>query len=123
MSDRVIVMREGHMTAHFSRAEATQGKIIFSRNTGCDLREPTVTCRNKHPPVQACCGLSSAFREAGISIFILILVFAVTLRAPSFLTADNFNDILLNISIFDNRGAGADNGHYHGTASIFQSVP
>lgn len=39
------------------------------------------------------------FREAGISIFILILVFAVTLRAPSFLTADNFSDILLNISI------------------------
>jgi len=39
------------------------------------------------------------FREAGISIFILLLVFIVTLRAPSFLTADNFNDILLNISI------------------------
>jgi rhamnose transport system permease protein len=39
------------------------------------------------------------FREAGISIFILILVVAVTLRAPSFLTIDNFRDILLNISI------------------------
>ncbi|HLF75818.1 MAG TPA: ABC transporter permease [Anaerolineales bacterium] len=39
------------------------------------------------------------FREAGISIFILILVVAVTLRAPSFLTVDNFRDILLNISI------------------------
>jgi rhamnose transport system permease protein len=39
------------------------------------------------------------FREAGISIFILILVAAVTARAPSFLTIDNFNDILLNISI------------------------
>ena len=38
-------------------------------------------------------------REAGISIFILILVVAVTLRAPSFLTVDNFKDILLNISI------------------------
>jgi rhamnose transport system permease protein len=39
------------------------------------------------------------FREAGISIFILLLMFVVTLRAPSFLTADNFKDILLNISI------------------------
>jgi len=38
-------------------------------------------------------------REAGISIFILILVIAVTLRAPSFLTFKNFNEILLNISI------------------------
>jgi rhamnose transport system permease protein len=39
------------------------------------------------------------FREAGISIFILILVIAITLRSPTFLTADNFQDILLNISI------------------------
>jgi rhamnose transport system permease protein len=39
------------------------------------------------------------FREAGISLFILILVIAVTLRAPSFLTLDNLEDILLNISI------------------------
>jgi rhamnose transport system permease protein len=39
------------------------------------------------------------FREAGISLFIFILVIAVTLRAPSFLTLDNFRDILLNISI------------------------
>jgi rhamnose transport system permease protein len=39
------------------------------------------------------------FREAGISTFILILMVAVTVRAPSFLTADNFRDILLNISI------------------------
>jgi rhamnose transport system permease protein len=39
------------------------------------------------------------FREAGISVFIVLLVIVVTLRAPSFLTADNFEDILLNISI------------------------
>jgi rhamnose transport system permease protein len=39
------------------------------------------------------------FREAGISLFILILMVAVTLRAPSFLSVDNFRDILLNISI------------------------
>ncbi len=28
MSDRIIVMHEGHMTGHFTRAEATQEKII-----------------------------------------------------------------------------------------------
>ena len=39
------------------------------------------------------------FREAGISVFILILVIAITLRSPSFLSVDNFEDILLNISI------------------------
>ena len=39
------------------------------------------------------------FREAGISLFILILVTVITLREPSFLSVDNFEDILLNISI------------------------
>ena len=39
------------------------------------------------------------FREAGISVFIVILVLAVTLRTPRFLSVDNFQDILLNISI------------------------
>lgn len=39
------------------------------------------------------------FREAGISLFILLLVAAITLRSPSFLSVDNFEDILLNISI------------------------
>jgi rhamnose transport system permease protein len=39
------------------------------------------------------------FREAGITLFIMILVIAVTIRNPAFLTADNFQDILLNISI------------------------
>jgi rhamnose transport system permease protein len=38
-------------------------------------------------------------REAGLSIFILILVAAVAVRSPGFLKADNFVDILLNISI------------------------
>lgn len=39
------------------------------------------------------------FREVGIIVFILILVVIVTLRAPSFLTVNNFTDILMNISI------------------------
>jgi len=38
-------------------------------------------------------------REAGISVFILILGALVALRAPAFLTMTNFRDILLNISI------------------------
>jgi len=39
------------------------------------------------------------FREVGIIVFILILVVAVTLRAPSFLTINNLTDVLMNISI------------------------
>lgn len=43
--------------------------------------------------------LLSRFREVGILVFILILGAVVTLRAPSFLTVNNFRDILMNISI------------------------
>ena len=39
------------------------------------------------------------FREVGISIFIVLLILVVSLRSPNFLTPDNFQDILLNISI------------------------
>jgi len=38
-------------------------------------------------------------RETGIILVILLLVLAVSLRSPSFLTLSNFRDILLNISI------------------------
>lgn len=44
-------------------------------------------------------GIIARFREAGISAFILILGVLVALRAPAFLTVENFKDILLNISI------------------------
>jgi ABC-type sugar transport system ATPase subunit len=30
MSDRILVMREGHITGEFGRAEATQEKIMAS---------------------------------------------------------------------------------------------
>ncbi|HEX2916064.1 MAG TPA: ABC transporter permease [Chloroflexia bacterium] len=39
------------------------------------------------------------FREVGIIAFIVVLSALVTLRNPAFLTTDNFQDILLNISI------------------------
>jgi ABC-type sugar transport system ATPase subunit len=37
MSDRVIVMREGHITGHFPRAEATQEKIISAATQAVTL--------------------------------------------------------------------------------------
>lgn len=39
------------------------------------------------------------FREVGIILFIAVLVALMSVRSPAFLTADNFRDILLNISI------------------------
>jgi rhamnose transport system permease protein len=39
------------------------------------------------------------FREAGIILIIVVLAALVSLRSPAFLTANNFRDIVLNISI------------------------
>jgi rhamnose transport system permease protein len=39
------------------------------------------------------------FRETGITIFIIVLMIAVSIRSPYFLELENFRDILLNISI------------------------
>ena len=38
------------------------------------------------------------FREIGIIVFIVVLAALVSLRNPAFLTAANFQDIVLNIS-------------------------
>lgn len=59
------------------------------------------TSVNKHAPRQKLnlLDIFSRFREVGIIVFIVILVVAVSLRAPSFLSTDNLTDILMNISI------------------------
>ena len=55
----------------------------------------------QNPPARGANALAfiARFRETGIVLFILVLAFLVTFRAPAFLTLDNFRDILLNISI------------------------
>lgn len=38
MSDRIVVMQEGHVTGHFTRAEATQEKIMAAATAGARVR-------------------------------------------------------------------------------------
>jgi len=58
-----------------------------------------VTTQNPPVPRSNLLWTLARFREAGIGLIILMLVILVTLRSPSFLSIDNFKDILLNISI------------------------
>jgi rhamnose transport system permease protein len=51
------------------------------------------------PPERRLLQIFVKFRETGIIIFIVLLSSVVTLRNSAFLSADNFRDILLNISI------------------------
>ena len=70
MSDRVIVMREGHMTGHFTRAEATQEKIISAATQAVTAGECAVTAQNPaDSPARSSMLLwtLARFREAGIS--------------------------------------------------------
>ena len=50
-------------------------------------------------PQQRLLNVFVRFREVGIIIFILVLCALVSLRNPAFLSADNFRDIVLNMSI------------------------
>lgn len=58
-----------------------------------------MTAQTQTAPNSSLLGSFARHREAGIIVFILILAVMVTLRAPAFLTIENFRDILLNISI------------------------
>jgi rhamnose transport system permease protein len=58
-----------------------------------------LTTQSNTPPRTNPLSVIARVRELGIGIFILLLITAVTLRNPNFLTVDNFRDILLNISI------------------------
>jgi ABC-type sugar transport system ATPase subunit len=40
MSDRIIVMREGHVTGQYARAEATQEKIISAATQNVMIGNP-----------------------------------------------------------------------------------
>jgi ribose/xylose/arabinose/galactoside ABC-type transport system permease subunit/ABC-type multidrug transport system ATPase subunit len=104
MSDRILVMREGRITGEFSRAEATPEGIMAAAtgarahdDDGAIAMNATTdpATRPRGSMIQAVVRL----REAGIMLFMIVLSAGVSLRSPAFLTADNFNNILLNISI------------------------
>jgi len=58
-----------------------------------------VTTQKAERPKQNILLRLARFRETGIIIFIIVLIFGVSIRSPYFLELENFRDILLNISI------------------------
>ncbi len=53
MSDRIVVMREGRMTAHFTRAEATQEKVMMAATTGEPISQDGLYAQTNAPIVAA----------------------------------------------------------------------
>ncbi len=53
MSDRILVMHEGHVTGHFTRAEATQEKIIQAATQAVETGSVNVTAQDHRQPTRS----------------------------------------------------------------------
>ena len=98
MSDRVIVMSEGRITAEFSKQDANSrknyGRYGSHRRKESGMTDPTAK-RKGGNLIQSI----SNQRETTIIIVIILVSIVVSLATPYFLTKENFNDIFINISI------------------------
>src|SRR5688500_4251278 len=95
ISDRVLVMREGRLTGEFSRAEATQQRIM-SAATGEDGK-PLERVRGRRDTSRAARWLR--FRELGIAVFVLLTVLLAWWKNPVFMSTENLRNILLSIPL------------------------
>jgi ribose/xylose/arabinose/galactoside ABC-type transport system permease subunit/ABC-type branched-subunit amino acid transport system ATPase component len=98
MSDRVLVMREGRITAEFGASEATQEKVMAAATgQGGGAEEKRQSARLRARSSLAARWL--AFRELGIALFVLLTVLVASSLQPRFLSPDNVRDILLYIPL------------------------
>ena len=99
MADRVIVVREGRITADIARADATAESVMFARH-GHDrrARSPDVDDRDDHRGSRVLHALGSfaRARETSILIALVLVIVVATVRNPTFLfSSDGFRDLLL----------------------------
>src|SRR5688500_1101861 len=108
ISDRVLVMREGRLTGEFTRAEATQERLM-SAAPGDVPHSPALpasagTAPNPQTRIRGRRDTSRAarlirFRELGIVVFVLLTALVAYLRNPIFLSTENLRNILLSIPL------------------------
>jgi ABC-type sugar transport system ATPase subunit/ribose/xylose/arabinose/galactoside ABC-type transport system permease subunit len=96
MSDRVLVMCEGRITAEFTAAVATQEKVMAAATGQAGAK---ATDARQHHGRAALDTRWLVFRESGIALFLLAVVLFAWIREPRFLSPDNLRDILLYIPL------------------------
>ena len=88
MSDRVLVMREGHVTGRFDPQRGDPGKNHVGRDPGCRRRKCLMNAPETATPLKPLAAqfllFFVRFREAGISVFILVLIAGDPARALAF---------------------------------------
>jgi ribose transport system ATP-binding protein/rhamnose transport system ATP-binding protein len=102
MSDRVLVMREGRITGEFSRADATQEKIMNAATGQASTAGSQAQTPIAHPvrihKTEASSNLLR-FRELGIALFVILTYVAAGLAQRRFFNAESFRNILLYIPL------------------------
>lgn len=97
MCDRIIVLREGHQTAEFSKSEATQEKVLEAATKARDQIEPTsqIALPEKSP------GLLDIFkrREFGLLAATLAVAVPVTLINPRMISAANLTAVSMDAAL------------------------
>ena len=99
MSDRIVVMREGTVTAELSRAEATQETVLLAA-TG--TLPGSVTADHDHDDHAAPAASSRVWwqrRELGMVVAIAAVILPVTVINPRMLSADNLLSISLDAAL------------------------
>lgn len=111
VSDRIVVMKEGRVTARLNRADATQQRVMTAATRGDNSAN--------HEQQHAAGGQALSywhgaeerrakndgekwwlrFREAGIAVVILLVLAAAIIADRSFLSYENFRNILLYIPL------------------------
>ncbi|MBC7784680.1 MAG: ATP-binding cassette domain-containing protein [Burkholderiales bacterium] len=98
MSDRVLVMRGGRITAELARADATQERVMAAAagTAQSTIINHTPAAAVKQSPVIR---LLRNFREIGILLFVILLFAIAAYKQPRFLSAENLRSMALYFPI------------------------
>ncbi len=93
MSDRVLVMRNGRITAELSREEATQEKVMAAAagTTGNQTITDSIEIKKRSTLLS----LFDNFREVGILTFVLLAFVLTAIKEPRFIESDTLRAIAM----------------------------
>ena len=109
IGDRILVMREGRLTAELRHEDATEEKIMAAATgqlAGAGLMTTTVTGRVDTAGAPAAGGSRKLtervfrIRESGIIAVFVVFVAVTTAIQPSFLDQQNIQFLLINTTVF-----------------------
>jgi rhamnose transport system ATP-binding protein len=99
MSDRIVVMREGTVTAELSGAEATQEAVLLAATGTIPDAVQTGHDHDDHAPRAAATRAWWQRRELGLAVAIAAVIVPVTVINPRMLSGDNLLSISLDAAL------------------------